>query len=52
MDIDKKFIDLIHNDFKNNRIKMNDFINNTDLNIKEKEKFIKFINDKIIKLCD
>lgn len=52
MDIDKKFIDLIHNDFKKNRIKMNDFINNTDLNIKEKEKFIKFINDKIIKLCD
>ena len=47
-----KIIDLIHNDFKNNRIKMNDFINNTDLNNEEKIKFINFINDRIIKLWE
>ena len=35
-----------------NRIKMNDFINNTDLNNEEKIKLINFINDRIIKLCD
>lgn len=52
MDIDKKFIDLIHNDFKKNRIKMNDFINHTDLNNEEKIKFINFINDNINKLCE
>ena len=52
MNLDVKSIDYIHSDFMKAKIKMNEFINSTNLSEKEKERFTKFINEKIKLLCE
>ena len=51
IEIEKQFVDNIHNEILLSKTKMVNFINKTDLSDEEKNKFISFITNKIDLLC-
>ena len=51
IEIEKQFVDNIHNEILLSKTKMINFINKTDLSDEEKNKFISFITNKIDLLC-